>query len=96
MAFKQGSGVARLEFQEGPSGGQARQGDQGSWQWKTSLVLTAYLYVQLGAVSLAGDRPGDAGQYVAGQYVGQPRVAEGKVGSIHKPQALGKHCLLSK
>ena len=45
MAFKQGSDVVRLES----SGGQAKQGGQRTWQWTASPVVTAYLYVWLGA-----------------------------------------------
>ena len=66
MAFKPGSDVVRLES----SCGQARQRGQRTQPWKASLGVTAYLYVWLGAVSLAGgDRPSDAEPYVV-HYLG--------------------------
>lgn len=45
MGFKQGSDVVRLES----SGGQAKQGGQRTRQWTASPVVTAYVYVWLGA-----------------------------------------------
>lgn len=85
-AFKHGSDVIRLES----SGDQARQGGQRTQQWAAPLTMTAYLYVWLGAVFLAGgDRPSNAGPYVI-HFLGWGEGGGGEVDSAHKPQALGK------